>query len=125
MKQTFTLALLMALSIPSLAHSCECAGKLDLEGADLVFEGIAGPSEHWFTNSGEERVRHKFWTTRVIKGPKQDEYLIESSLGDCGFPYTVKGAPYVIYASKGRGLGEWFVSACSLTRQLAAKPRKS
>jgi hypothetical protein len=112
----------------SPAFACDCARRMYITGADLVFVGVAKNTIRWRTKVDEKEpssyslTRYVFSAERTLKGPKRPSYFVDTDNTDCGFHFE-KGKRYTVYAKSFPDDGiEWHTSVCSLTS--AVSPSK-
>ena len=107
------------------SHACDCAKRVGLKEADLVFIGTPEHRTEWqelpVRPDTIPAVRYTFKVERTLKGPKLPHAIVDTDRTDCGIPFEF-GRAYQVYAfSLPRNGIQWRTSQCTETKPVDRK----
>jgi hypothetical protein len=104
------------------SHACDCAKRVGLKDADLVFVGVPVHRTEWqelpTRQDSVAAIRYSFKVERTVKGPKVAHAVVDTDRTNCGIPFEF-GQRYQVYAYSLPKHGiQWRTSQCTETRLL-------
>jgi hypothetical protein len=107
------------------SHACDCAKRVGLKDAELVFVGVPMHRTEWqelpTRQDSVSSIRFSFKVERTLKGPSLAHAVVDTDTSDCGIPFQM-GRRYQVYAYSLPKYGiQWRTSQCTETKPLGDK----
>lgn len=118
--------LAVACAVASLGSlACDCAKRVGLKDAELVFVGVPMHRTEWQElpqrSDSVPAVRFSFKVERTLKGPRLAHAIVDTDRTDCGIPFEI-GKAYEVYAFSLPRYGiQWRTSQCTETKPVERK----